>query len=205
MLQRELALFVCGAVELGFEKLLAQTGASPRHYGLHGKRLAIELTELPFPLFLIFDDSVTVLSRYEAETDVRVKASVSALYALSQGESLSMLIKADRLDIDGDLNVLQGFSRLIKEQQFDIGEPLSRYIGDGPAHKLQSGGRWLGSELKRIGDKTLSHLAQLSTEEYRLAPHRIEFIHLKDNIDSLVQDTDTIEKRINQLRDRLTP
>lgn len=205
MLKRELALILCGAVELGFEKLLAQTGVSPRQYGLYGKRIAITLAELPFPLHLIFDDSVTVLSRDEAEADVSVKASVSALYALSQGESLSLLIKSDRLDIDGDLNVLQGFSRLLKEQQFDMGEPLSRYIGDGPAHMLQSGGRKLGQELQRVGHKTLSHLAQLSTEEYKLAPHRIDFIHLKDNIDTLVQAVDAMEHRVNQLRDRITP
>lgn len=205
MLARELALILCGAVELGFEKLLAHTGASPRQYGLNGKSIAIQLSELSFPLYLFFDDSVTVLGQYDGKTDVRVKASVFALRALREGESLSSLVKAGSLDIEGDLDVLQGFSRLLKEQQLDLGEPLARYIGDGPAHKLQAGGRRLGSELKRIGDKTLSHLAQLGTEEYRLTPHKIEFIHLKDNIEALAKATDAIENKINQLRDRLTP
>ena len=53
--------------------------------------------------------------------------------------------------------------------------------------------------------KTRSHLGQLAIEEYRLAPHRIELIHLCDQIDDLVNDTRALEQRIAQLRDSIKP
>ncbi|WP_228289647.1 ubiquinone biosynthesis accessory factor UbiJ [Shewanella cyperi] len=204
MLQRELALLACGAIELAFNGLLKQSGAQLRSYGLNGKVIAIELKELPFPLYLIFDQTVLVLSRYEAEPSVAVKADLACLYQLSRGANLSALIKQDKLELDGDLHALQGLSRLMTEQRFDFGEPLSRWIGDGATHRLQSGLGQLGQELRRITGKSLDHMAQLATEEYRLAPQRIEFIAQCDAIEDLARDTDAQIQRLQHLRERFS-
>ncbi|MCL1142144.1 ubiquinone biosynthesis accessory factor UbiJ [Shewanella gaetbuli] len=199
------ALLTCAAIETGLTKLPASAQQEyARLKNLHGKVFCIELSQLSWPIYLIFAKQIQVMSRFEGDTHVTVKADASTLYQLKEGANLTELIKQDKLSIEGDLQLLQTFSHFMQHIEFDLEEPLSRYIGDGLTHKVVSTSQLLGQELSTVFNKTLSHLSQLTTEEYRLAPHKIEYIHFRDNLEQLVTQTDQIEQRIAQLRDTLT-
>lgn len=206
MLERELALLTCAAMETGLKQLQNQ---SREEYAklrqLHGKVICIQLTQLSFPLYLLFAKEIQVFSQYQGEVTVTVHADATTLYRLSEGANLTELIKADKLKLDGELSALQSFSQYLQQIRFDFAEPISRYLGDAPTHTLFNLAAQAKSGLHSVLGKTRSHLGQLTTEEYRLAPHRLEYLHLCDKIDSLMADTQAIELRINQLRDKIAP
>lgn len=206
MMPQEVVLLFCAAIETGLKKIQAQAGDDySRQRQLHGKVFRIQLSQLSWPIYLIFAKEIQVLSRYEGDVDVSLHADVTTLYRVSEGANLTELIKQDKLKLEGDLNLLQSFSHYLRGIEFDFAEPISRYLGDGPTHKLISSGRQAKNFALEVLCKTRSHLGQLAVEEYRLAPHRIELIHFRDQMDDLVADTRAIEQRIAQLRDQIKP
>ncbi|AEG09807.1 MULTISPECIES: ubiquinone biosynthesis accessory factor UbiJ [Shewanella] len=206
MMPQEVVLLVCAAIETGLKKLQAQAGDDySRQRQLHGKVFRIQLSQLSWPLYLVFAKEIQVLSRYEGDVDVSLHADATTLYRVSEGANLTELIKQDKLKLEGDLNLLQSFSQYLRGIEFDFAEPISRYLGDGPTHKLISTGHQAKGFALEVLRKTRSHLGQLAVEEYRLAPHPIELLHFRDQMDDLVADTRAIEQRIAQLRDQIKP
>jgi ubiquinone biosynthesis accessory factor UbiJ len=204
MLPVELALPVCAAMETGLQRLQHQSQEEyARLRQLHAKVICIQLSQLAFPLYILFAKEIQVFSRYEGEIAVTVHADATTLYLLREGASLTELIKTDKLRLDGDLSALQSFSQYLQQVRFDFAEPLSRYLGDVPTHMLMTSARRAREGALTLMSKTRSHLAQLTTQEYRLAPGRMEYLHYCDRLDELVAGSDAIEARISRLNAKL--
>ncbi|MDO6775370.1 SCP2 sterol-binding domain-containing protein [Shewanella sp. 3_MG-2023] len=206
MLPNHCSLLACAAMETAIGQLQAQDqGEYARLKPLHGKVFKIQLTQVSWPIYLIFAPQIQVMSAYEATVDVSITADVTTLYKVTEGANLTELIKQDKLILDGDINLLQSFSHYLKHIELDFAEPLSKYIGDAPTHMLLTNTKHLASSMKQVFEKSLSHVGQLTTEEYRLAPHQIDFIHFRDNLEQLVDRTTSIESKIAKLREKITP
>ncbi|WP_076539316.1 SCP2 domain-containing protein [Shewanella sp. UCD-KL21] len=206
MLPNHFSLLACAAMETAIGQLQAQDqGEYARLKQLHGKVFKIQLTQVNWPIYLIFAPQIQVMSAYEATVDVSITADVTTLYKVTEGANLTELIKQDKLILDGDINLLQSFSHYLKHIELDFAEPLSKYIGDAPTHMLLANSKQLASTLKQVVAKSWSHVGQLTTEEYRLAPHQIDFIHFRDNLEQLVEQTTSIESKIAKLREKITP
>lgn len=206
MMPQEVVLLACAAIETGLKKLQAQAGDDySRQRQLHGKVFRIQLSQLSWPFYLVFAKEIQVLSRYEGDVDVSLHADATTLYRVSEGANLTELIKQDKLKLEGDLNLLQSFSQYLRGIEFDFAEPISRYLGDGLTHKLICSSHQAKDFALEVLRKTRSHLGELAVEEYRLAPHPIELLHFRDQMDDLVADTRAIEQRIAQLRDQIKP
>ncbi|EGM68581.1 ubiquinone biosynthesis accessory factor UbiJ [Shewanella sp. HN-41] len=204
MMPQEVVLLACAAMEMGLKKLQTQAGDDyPRQRQLHGKVFRIQLSQLSWPIYLVFAKEIQVLSRYEGDVDVSLHADVTTLYRVTEGANLTELIKQDKLKLEGDLNLLQSFSQYLRGIEFDFAEPISRYLGDAPTHRLISASHQAKGFALDVLRQTRSHLGQLAVEEYRLAPHQIELVHFRDKVDDLVTDTQALEQRITQLRDQI--
>lgn len=204
MMPQEVVLLACAAIEMGLKKLqtLAGDGYS-RQRQLHGKVFRIQLSQLNWPIYLVFAKEIQVLSRYEGDVDVSLHADVTTLYRVTEGANLTELIKQDKLRLEGDLNLLQSFSQYLRGIEFDFAEPISRYLGDGPTHKLFNISHQAKDFALDVLRKSRSHLGQLTVEEYRLAPHQIELVNFRDKVDALVIDTQALEQRITKLREQI--
>ena len=161
--------------------------------------LCIQLTQLSWPIYLLFAKEIQVFSQYDGEITTQVEVDITTLYRLTEGANLTELIKQDKLKLEGDLNLLQSFSHFMQQVEFDFAEPLSKWIGDAPTHMLQQGAKQLRQGLADIFNKSRDHVGQLVVEEYRISPHKIEFIHFSDRIDELKDDTDVLSQRIERL------
>ncbi|MBB1269991.1 SCP2 domain-containing protein [Shewanella sp. SR44-3] len=206
MQPNHLALLACAAIELGFDKLPPQAKADyAKAKSLHGKVFKLQLRQLPFPLHLILAKQIQVLSQYQGEVQVELRADLATLYQLSEGASLTELIKQDKLQIEGDTQLLQDFSQFLKQIRFDFAEPLSRYLGDAPAHQILTKAKSLHLSTKQILNDTASHLSQLATEEYGLTPHQSEYRAYQAHLNDIERQTQQLEQKIAQLRDKITP
>ena len=202
-MKRELALLLNAGLETALKLVLTH---SPDEYAklrsLHGKVLRIQLSQLNWPIYLVFAREIQVLSRYEGEVTTKVNADITSLYLLTEGANLTELNKQDKLSLEGDLDLLQTFSHFLKKVEFDFAEPISKYLGDAPTHILCTGIEQTKNSIAQMLRKSRSHVNQLTTEEYKLAPHQIQFVHFGDTVDDLVANTNAIEKRINGLQTR---
>lgn len=206
MMPQEVVLLTCATIEMGLKKLQTQAGDNYlRQRQLHGKVFLIQLSQLSWPIYLVFAKEIQVLSRYEGDIDVSLHADATTLYRVTEGANLTELIKQDKLKLEGDLNLLQSFSQYLHGIEFNFAEPLSRYLGDGPTHKFLSASHQAKNFALDVLHKARSHLAQLTIEEYRLAPHQVELIHFSDLLDELVSDTQALEQQIAQLRGQIKP
>lgn len=169
---------------------------------LNGKVIEIRLTQLPWSLYFICNDEILVLTQYEASADVSLNTDLQTLYQIRKGASLTELIKADKLQMDGDINILQQFSHYLEKLEFDLIEPVSKYIGDVPAYLLQTSVNQFTNKLKSISKGTARHLSELAIEEYQLSPHRIQYLHFCDQLEKLTSDADKLAKRIASLKDQ---
>ncbi|MGB0893349.1 MAG: ubiquinone biosynthesis accessory factor UbiJ [Parashewanella sp.] len=204
-MQHKLAILCVSAIETALAQVAKQNPQlSSQARLLKGNVIKIELKQLPWPLYFICEQQILVLSEYHGDVNVSVQADAATMYKVTEGANLTELIKSEKLVLDGDLNVLQQFSQYLQQLKFDFAEPISKYIGDVPTHLLQTGLQFAEQRLKKLLTASQTHLSELAHEEYRLAPHKIEYIAFCDNIDEQSSELNDLEQQISRLKDQLT-
>lgn len=196
--------FVTGAVETALNTLLKEDEASQRRLArLKGKVIGVTINEFGKQLYFVFSQQIDVLAGYEGELDCELALNLSVLPELRQQANLTQLIKADKLSLDGDIQLAQQFSTLLSGLKPDVEEKLSQYTGDIMAHTLVSGVK-NGAEFVRRGiARRQRDLAEVITEEWRLAPQALEIAYFADQVDDIKSDVARAEARINRLLERL--
>ncbi|MTD39139.1 hypothetical protein GIX45_10970 [Erwinia sp. CPCC 100877] len=172
---------------------------SPRQR-LKGRTLRIRLSGFSTPLVLSFSEQqIDVLGAREGEADCTVITALSTLPELRDRQQLTALIKSGKLEVQGDIQVVQNFVALVDLAEFDPAELLAPWIGDiaaeGIGRVLYGGGRFLKKRLER--DR--HYLADALTEEWRLAPGPLEVAWFAEETDALARVVDALSKRMDQL------
>ena len=169
---------------------------------LRGKVISVTLNEFNKTLYFVFSHQIDVLAGFEGEVDCQLALNLTVLPELRQQANLTQLIKADKLALDGDLQLAQHFSTLLSGLKPDVEEKLSQYTGDVVAHSLVSSVK-SGSRFIRQGVKNRQRdLAEVITEEWQLLPQPLEMVHFYDQVDDLKSDVARFEARLNQLLER---
>ena len=195
--------FVTGTVETSLNQLLKDDSDSQRRLArLRGKVISVTLNEFNKTLYFVFSHQIDVLAGFEGEVDCQLALNLTVLPELRQQANLTQLIKADKLALEGDLQLAQHFSTLLSGLKPDVEEKLSQYTGDVVAHSLVSSVK-SGSRFIRQGVKNRQRdLAEVITEEWQLLPQPLEMVHFYDQVDDLKSDVARFEARLNQLLER---
>lgn len=195
--------FVTAAIETSLNALLKDDEDSQRRLArLRGKVLGVTINEFGKQLYFLFSQQIDVLGAYEGEVDCQLALNLSVLPELRQQANLTQLIKADKLALDGDIQLAQQFSTLLSGLKPDVEEKLSHYTGDIVAHTLISGVK-NGAHFVRQGiERRQRHLAEVITEEWRLAPQALEIAYFADQVDDLNSGVARCEARLNRLLER---
>lgn len=191
---------VSALIETVFNKLLTLDDSSPvRLAKLSGKVVKIEVRELK-PFWLVFSARrVDVLAFYEGQTDASVSLSLAALKLLKEPSALTQYIRQEKLDISGDIQLVQALSQLWAELDIDWTEQLSRYTGDVLAHRIITGQAQLRRTFCQRFKQDQRQLAECLTHEWRLAPGPLEVASFSDDVDELQQWLKSIELRLARL------
>jgi len=192
---------VCAGIETTINKLLSlDRNSAGLLDALNEKVVHIKLDEYKKPLyFYIASRRIEVLSNYEGDVSVALTLGIDTLVALKNKQSISELIKQDKLIIDGDIKVLQQFADLLTTLDIDWAEIMSQYTGDVVAHRASQQARKIADAVSTQTQRTKNHLADYIKHEAKLTISPLEYIHFCDQVESLAQRIDKLSSAINTL------
>lgn len=168
---------------------------------LAGQSLQLVLTPIQWPLVLYFseqqiDIALPAEQLPEDAVDCSVIVAVSALDQIRDTNNLTKLIKADKLDLQGDLRVLQNLSSLLNGLNVDLAIVLERYLGVQPAHAVIA----LGEKAKALGDYWLDQaqvtLSEALIEEKKLVASALDIALFCDDVTATKYQADRLDARL---------
>ncbi|HAS6348981.1 SCP2 domain-containing protein [Vibrio sp. IRLE0018] len=169
---------------------------------LKGQVIQVHLQELNKTLTFIFSQQIDVLANYEGQPDCYLSLKLAVLPELREQANITKLIKQDKLILEGDIQLAQKFAQLITDAKPDVEEWVSRVTGDVVAHSLAQGVKNVGGFVGRQAKKQQYHLAQVITEEWRLAPGPLEVAYFCDQVDEVKSELARLEARLQKLLEK---
>ena len=129
------ASLLAAAVEYALNASFSGSSAAQRDLAaLDGKVIVLEIKEFPLKLhFLPEPGRLTVAADYHGKADITVRAPTLSLLRAGLKRDGSV---PRGMEISGDAETAQTFSRLLKQADLDWEELLSRYTGDLAAHQI---------------------------------------------------------------------
>jgi ubiquinone biosynthesis protein UbiJ len=165
---------------------------------LNGKSLRLQLTGLPMEFVMRSEgEGVRVASSSTGVADATLSGSPLGLLSLARQQAKST--SGSSVRIEGDAEVAQNFSELLKQAKPDIEEELSRIVGDVAAHQIGNTVRSLLGFGKRVGDTLLQNVGEYLSEESRDVPSKTEAEEFNHDVDVLRDDVARFEARLNSL------
>lgn len=172
---------------------------------LEGKVLALHVSGLPLSVFFRSDGERMGIDTADAPGADAPAATLSgsplALLRLA-GPAPESAIRGGSIQIQGDAEVAQAFSELLKQAQPDLEEELSRVIGDVAAHQVGNTARAMLGFGKRAVDTLTQNVAEYLQEEGRDLPTRTEADEFVADVDKLRDDVARLEARLANLSKR---
>ncbi|TEW52002.1 ubiquinone biosynthesis accessory factor UbiJ [Psychromonas algicola] len=195
---------LCGLLETGVNQLhQLDSSAVIKRKQLNGTIIGVSLKELDIPLyFVISDQQIDVLNKFEGQTDCTIRVSFSALKQLQDNHQLTNLIKSGELEVEGDIQLVQQFANLLTDMKIDWEEHLSQKVGDVVAHKFCYHTKQLFKGAVTQSKAIEKQAALYITEEAKLAPSGLEVAYFCDQVNTLETETDKLllklDEKLNQ-------
>ena len=154
---------------------------------LKGKRLLVSINELPVDLVIVASGQIDVLilerggsndeSNSNGQTapvtlegaDCYIQTSLFTLPELQDSSRLTSLIKQDKLQLEGDIQLAQAFSQLFLKLNIDWEEQLAKRTNDVLAHEVFRFGKNLFSKADKFLQSMQTILSEAAIEEKNIA------------------------------------
>ena len=180
-----------------------QAAASPRAQSLiaalAGQRLRIDILHTPWQLTIASDGARLALSRARGtDATATLRGTPLSLAALA-GPAPESVIRRGDVAIEGDAEVAGRVRELGARLHPDVEEELSRLLGDVPAHQLGALARSALGWLRRGVRTSADNLAEYLAHERRDLVPRAEAQGFLHDVDTLREDADRLEARVNAL------
>lgn len=171
---------------------------------LNGKRLRLQLTGLPFALTLLADtEGVRLSTDTDSPVDARISGTLLGLFNLANSQTPAA--SGGSVQIEGDAEVAQKFSELLKAARPDLEEELARIVGDVTAHHIGNTTRHILDFMRRGRDTFLQNAGEYLSEESRDVPSRTEAEEFLRDVDRLRDDVERLDARLAALEARRAP
>jgi ubiquinone biosynthesis protein UbiJ len=182
--------------------ILASSTAQGLCRRLAGKHLAIRLSGTPLSIHFRSDGERMALDTSAAEpANAALTGTPLSLLQLA-GARPEAAVQTGAVHIEGDAEVAQTFSELLKHARPDLEEELSRVIGDVAAHQVGNFARSALAFGRRTADTFAQNVAEYLQEEGRDIPTRVEADEFIAGVDKLREDADRLEAKLALLEGR---
>lgn len=191
---------ISSSIETGLNFALERSPkAQPLLKRLKGKTVRVEIKNTPKKLTFVFSNKVDVLLDFEGVADCDLSVSASAISELNEQANITSLIKAGKLDLDGDIRLAQVFSEWLDAIKPDWAEWLSHYIGDVASYEITSRFHKLTDKLRASKVRLDRQFAEALTDEWRMAPSELEVAYFCEQVDELKSQAERIQSRLNRM------
>lgn len=173
---------------------------------LDEKVLAVHVKGLPLSIYFSSQgEHVTLDTSSEGEPSATLSGTPLSFLRLVGPSPETAFRGAAGVHIQGDAEVAQTFSELLKQARPDVEEELSRVIGDVAAHQVGNVARGALSFARRASDTLRQNIAEYLQEESRDVPNRTEADEFIAGVDKLRDDADRLEARLGMLEKKRAP
>ena len=150
--------------------------------------------------FVVHSDCLELTTECDAEPDVTITGSLITLARMA-GEPGVGALRDGSLELTGDAHLADDFQQLLAYAKPDIEEELSGVVGDAAAHRLGEIARGVSNWTRGATSTMGANIREYLQEESRDAPSRYEVDRFAGNVNTLRDDVDRLEARINNLQD----
>jgi ubiquinone biosynthesis accessory factor UbiJ len=166
------------------------------------KVLALHVEGLPLSVYFKSQgEQMTLHTDHEGTPDATLSGTPLSLLRLA-GPAPEAALRAGAVHIEGDAEVAQTFSELLKHARPDLEEELSRVVGDLAAHQIGNAARAAFGFARRASDTLLQNVSEYLQEEGRDAPSRTEAEEFVSGVDRLRDDAERLEAKVALLEAR---
>lgn len=176
---------------------------------LAGRTLDLVVVGFPDPARFTFTSAGVQVDRVTTEVaQVRADATLAGspfafARAFMDADPLAA-VKAG-IKIEGDIELAQKFSSLMKELDIDFEDEIARYIGGAPAHQLGRLFKRGRAFLQDSNDRFQANVGEFIREESDQVVAPEEVNRFMDDVDDLRASVDAIERRIGAITTRSDP
>lgn len=193
---------LCAVAEKVLARLIAMDPpAQARLSRLGNKQLSFRLREWPTTLVLSASAQGILINQHDNPVDCAIQTDLASLRLLRDPSQLTKLIKADALQIDGDIQVAQHYSSFFQQLSPDWQQSLSEYIGDAPAHKialcLQQARQYFDSKSTALQQMSI----ELAQDELKLSPGPVELTQFSNAVSQLAARVDVLQQQLQALQE----
>jgi ubiquinone biosynthesis protein UbiJ len=164
-----------------------------------GKTAAFEVFPLTYRYTVQADGDVKSAMPGSAE-DVHFRISPSLLPRILAGDEAAF----KDVPIQGDSAFAQEISYLVRHLKWDVEEDLSKVVGDVAAHRTVNTAKNFSGWAKQSGENLAQNFKEYWTEEKPLVAKSIRLEEFAKQVDTLRDDVERLEKRVEQLSQKPT-
>lgn len=170
---------------------------------LSGRIVRVELSGMAvFFTFIIDNTGIILFNDYDGEVDVHISGPpFTLLHLLLQREAT--LSNNPEVIINGKISVAQHLLSILKGLDLDWEEQLAQWLGDIPAHHLGTQFRQSQNYASERFNTLQLNISEYLQEETRHLPARAEMEILLNAVDTLRDDLERLEQRVQRLQKHL--
>lgn len=169
---------------------------------LDAKVMALHVEGMPLSIYFKSQgDRMSLDTKHEGAPNATLSGTPLSFLRLA-GPQPEAALRAGAVHIEGDAEVAQAFSELLKHARPDLEEELSRVIGDVAAHQVGNAARSVVGFARRASQTLSQNVAEYLQEEGRDAPSRTEADEFVAGVDKLRDDVDRLEAKLTLLERR---
>ncbi|MEZ5564089.1 MAG: SCP2 sterol-binding domain-containing protein [Gammaproteobacteria bacterium] len=172
---------------------------------LEGTHIVLQLKARAGSVQLTAGDKVPgTVATDSGVADATVAGSPLAMLRMLGGDPQALIRDGD-IRMTGNTDVANQFRDLLHMARPDLEDELAKLVGDPLAHRFGVMGREFVDWGRRTVDSVSRSVGEYLTEERRTLPTRIEAQEFYREVDTLVNDVERAEARLDGLLSRLTP
>lgn len=164
-----------------------------RIIGIEVQGIGAHLTLVPGP------DRLQLFGTYDAAPDCLIRGAPLALLSLLTARRKDAELSKGGVGIEGDSSIAHELAKAFARLDVDWEEQLARVLGDPLAHPLGELARGLTRWGRRTSEALGADLKEYLEEEARLLPTRYELEVFLSEVDTLRDDVERLEARVDRL------
>lgn len=185
--------------ERELNRLVAEsTAATVLLERLNGTSFAVHVEGLGLDAVLHADGGRLRIDSDAANATVKLRATPFDLLRLMDAEGVAG-VKRTHAKIEGDLQVAERFSDLLRLARPDLEDEVARWLGSVPAHALGEAARGFGAWLARAAGALRQNTAEFMQEESRALPAPLEAQAFYTDVERLRDDVERAAARLARL------